>query len=61
MNVYKILWYIFIGLFTIAFITWIVLISVKQTREEFIYVYALVAVLALNCCVQIFAILSEGG
>lgn len=61
MNVYKILWYIFIGLFTIAFITWIVLIAIKQTRENFIYVYALVVVLILNCCVQIFAILSQGG
>lgn len=61
MNVYKILWYIFIGLFTIAFITWIVLIAIEQTREKFIYVYALVAVLVLSCCVQIFAILSEGG
>lgn len=61
MNVYKILWYIFIGLFTIAFITWIVLIAIKQTREKFIYVYALVVVLMLNCCVQIFAILSQGG
>lgn len=61
MNVYKMLWYIFIGLFTIAFITWIVLIAIKQTREEFIYAYALVAVLVLSFCVQIFAILSEGG
>lgn len=61
MNVYKVLWYIFILLFTIAFITWIALIAIKQTRENFIYVYALVAVLVLSFCVQIFAILSEGG
>lgn len=61
MNVYKILWCIFIGLFAIAFITWIVLIAIKQTREQFIYVYALVAVLILSWCAQIFAILSKGG